>query len=53
MYEEESGDAKSTPTLQVPSMAEMGVDKEKGYDPYNTAQKTQSPNEKWAVPFAL
>ncbi len=52
MYKEESGDAKSTPTLQVPSQAEMGVDKEEGYDPYNTAEKTQSSSEKWAVPYS-
>ena len=52
MYKEESGDAQSPLTLQVPSLAEMGVDKEKGYDPYNTAKNAQSSSEKWVAPYS-
>ena len=52
MYKEESGDAKGTPTLQVPSLGKVEVDNEDGYDPYNTAKNTQSPSEKWAVPYS-
>ena len=52
MYKEESGDAKSTSTLRAPSLAEMGVDKEQGYDPYNTAKNAQSSSEKWVAPYS-
>ena len=52
MYKEESGDAKDTPTLQVPSQGEVEVDNEEGYDPYNAAKDTQSSSEKWAAPYS-
>ena len=52
MSKEESADAKGVLTLQAPSLGEVEVDTEEGYDPYNTAKNTQSPSEKWAAPYS-
>ena len=52
MFKDESGDSQVTPILENPGLVETDVEKEEGYDPYNSAGSFQPPSEKWSAAYA-